>query len=48
MVWKRSIDDIRIVCKSCNKVMVNESSFNLIAGIFVCPRCKDKINVEVK
>ena len=46
--WYRSIDDIRIVCKRCNREMVLDSSRNDKMGLFSCPWCESYINMEVK
>jgi len=48
LTWKKNIDDIKIICKNDGKEMILETSLNLKAGIFVCPHCKDHINLEVK
>ena len=47
-MWKDSIDDIKVICKKCNSHMILESSLNSKNGNFVCPCCKDHVNVEVK
>ena len=48
MVWKTSIDDIKITCKKCDSIMIVESTRNSKAALFVCPVCMDHVNVEVK
>jgi len=45
MNWKKSIDDVKIYCNSCNKEMILESSLNLEHGIYFCPKCKERVNV---
>jgi len=48
MSWKNNIDDIKIVCKKCDQVMVMESNYNATNGILVCNKCKEHINLKVK
>lgn len=45
--WVQSIDDIRIVCKNCMRIMVMESDRNDDNAIFVCNKCKRHIKVKV-
>ena len=44
MGWK-DIEDITIICKNCNQLMVLESLLNNSNGIFVCPECNEHINL---
>jgi len=44
MDWK-SLEDIKIICKNCNQLMVLESTLNNDNGIFVCPDCNEHINL---
>ena len=46
-MWKKSIDDIKVICKVCNVEMVLESQRNGIQGLFTCPVCVDQANVKV-
>lgn len=46
MSWKQSIDDIKVICKNDNTQMILESSLNRTNGIFICPKCKEHINLN--
>lgn len=48
MSWKRSIDDIKIVCKKDGEEMILTSSMGGTSGLFFCPVCEEHINVRVK
>lgn len=48
MSWKRSIDDIKVICKKDGAEMILESNHNNKNGIFVCMGCKEHINLQVK
>ena len=48
MIWKKSIDDIKVVCKNDNSIMILESSLNNKAGIFVCNKCDEHIQLRVE
>lgn len=45
--WKKSIDDIKIICKACNREMILESTRNDIQGLFVCTWCGGHVNIIV-
>lgn len=47
MDWKRSIDDVKVFCKTCECFMIIESVLNDSNGIFGCPKCKEHINLKV-
>lgn len=44
MSWK-NLEDIKIICKKCNKVMILESTLNDTNGIYVCSNCNEHINL---
>jgi len=44
MNWKK-LDEIKIICKRCNKEMILESTLNDTNGIYICNKCLEHVNL---
>lgn len=47
MIWFGNLDDLKILCKSCNKQLVLESMFNGHRGIYSCPKCDNHAMIDL-
>lgn len=45
--WISNLSDIKIICKTCNREMILESSYNDVSGIYGC-MCGMHVLLEVK
>ena len=48
MSWKLNIDQIKIICKDCDREMILESTRNGVQGLYVCGWCGDHLNIIIE